>query len=62
MNNENFDKILIVKQLVQALRVSRVSISESMSRLNEKKILSEDESKKLQKDLAIEKKLIECID
>ena len=62
MNNENFDKILIVKQLVQALRVSRASISESMSRLNEKKILSEDDSKKLQKDLAIEKKLIECID
>ncbi len=52
-NDENFDKTFLGKQVVQALRVSGASNKKLISRINEGKNISKEESKRMQDNMNI---------
>ena len=53
MDDENFDKTFLGKQLVQALRVSNMNNKKLISKLEDGENISEDESKRLQNNVNI---------
>lgn len=53
MDDENFNKTFLAKQLVQALRVSSMNNKKLISKMQEGDNISEDESKRIQNNINI---------